>query len=223
MTERRRLLAPQLEKSEVWTDYADSIDAVFASVGIEDARTKLALLRSPLNLQDVVTAVDGGTLTALDSVERQERVTLVKTADMLGFRFYDSTILNVEDYLRLCIFISQYYDEDKGTERFDDFMGFMANVALEVKSTWTEDYVTFYAEGDPAIGTPVYQGGTWYPTTHVILSFGLDKFTGVDRQNLLDFFYYFANINVVLWAIEMTDDVLIQQGICGAATYEVWL
>jgi len=223
MTERVGLLAPQLEKSKVWRDFAAAVDRVFTDLGIDGARDLLASLRAPLNLKDVVGAEPGGALTALDVIPRAERQTLVRNAELLGFRFYDSAILDAEDYVRLCMFLGQYYDEDKGTARFADFMGFMANVKLQVVPTWTQDYVTFLKEGDPGIGVPVYRGGPWYPTTHVVLSFGLGKFAGVDRNSLIEFFYYFANINLVLWAIEMTDDASMSVNISGAGTLDIWL
>lgn len=223
--ERFRLLAPQLSKSQVWTDYAQKIDQVFADLGIDDARTKLQLLRSPINAQDILVTTNGQTLTTLESVQRQERATLVKTADMLGFRFYNSELLNAEAYLRLCLYLGQYYDLDKGTERFDDFMGFVVNSTFQVTPTWTQDYVTFYKEGDPAIGTPVYKGGTWYPTTHVFLTFGFGAFPGSLQTSIIDFLYYFANINVVLWAIELIDDDATPTvvKVTGDATIEIWM
>jgi hypothetical protein len=220
--QRGRLLAPQLLKSDVWQDFADQIDATFTALGIEDARQKLSLLRSPINLTDVVGSSDGDTIMTLADMEVQERATLVKTADMLGFRFYDSEFLQAEDYLRLCMFLGEYYANDKGTVRFSDFMGFISNNPLVVYNTWTEDYVTFFKEGDPAIGTPVYQGGSWYPTTHVILEFSLESFAGIDRSDLIEWFYYFANINVVLWAIEMDDTAFLTAKVTGDATTEIW-
>lgn len=225
MTNRDRLLAPQLQKSGVWQDYARKIDQVLADMGIDDARAKLALLRSPLNSADAVVSQQGQPLQALASVERQERATLVKTADMLGFRYYNRDLLDSEAYLRLCMFLGQYYEMDKGTERFDDFMGFVANSAFQVISTWTQDYVTFYKEGDPVIGTPVYRGGPWYPTTHVVLRYGFGPFIGVDSASIIDFFYYFANINLVLWSVELVDDEANPMivNVAGAATMDIWL
>lgn len=217
---RERLLAPQLLKSDVWIDYARKIDQVFGAMGIDDARAKLALLRSPMDLTAVVVG-DESKVVALDSIPRHERATLIKTADMLGFRFYDQQILDSEDYLRLCLFLAQYYRQDKGTERFADFMGFAANAVFEVVPTWTTDYVEFYKQGDPAIGVPVYKGGPWYPTTHVVLRYDLTKFTGVDRSSLIEFFYYFANINIVLWATELVDLSPLQLGVTGAAAIEI--
>lgn len=221
MTGRYRLLAPQLSQSQVWMDYANKIDAVFRTMGIDDARAKLALLRSPMNLEGVVAGGDSR-MIALSEVERHERATLVKTADMLGFRFYDTQILDTEDYLRLCLFLAQYYQQDKGTERFADFMGFASNAVFEVVSTWTTDYVNFVPEGDPSIGVPVHKGGPWYPTTHVVLKYSLSKFTGLERTSVIEFFYYFANINIVLWATELVEQTTTAVKITGAAAHEIW-
>lgn len=219
---RDKLLAPQLSKSDVWVDLANKIDQVFTQLGIDDARTKLALLRAPLNLRDVVSVTPNGDLIALDSVERHERATLIQTANMIGFRFHHQNLLNTEDYLRLCMYLGQYYDEDKGTERFIEFMSYICNAIFELHTTWTRDYVHFLKEGDPLIGTPVYEGGEWYPTTHVILKYDFVRFSGVTVFNLIEFFNYFANINVVLWSIEMVGDTFLQAKITGAAMHEIW-
>ena len=63
---------------------------------------------------------------------------------------------------------------------------------------WSSDYKTFLEEGDPSIGTPIWQGGDWFPTTHVRLYFDFFKFQGISATDLGNFFYEFANYNLVL-------------------------
>jgi hypothetical protein len=63
---------------------------------------------------------------------------------------------------------------------------------------WTEDYINFIEEGAPGIGFPVWDGGLWYPTTHVTLEYDPSAFVSLRPKDVTDFFYYFANINLVL-------------------------
>lgn len=217
--DRTKLLSVVLEQNPAWVEMAKSVDAALAESGIDDARVKLQSLRSPINMDDALVRVNSetGILTALSDIERHEKATLVNTAELLGFRFYDQNILSAESYLRLCMSLGQYYSADKGTERFDDFMAFVINDGFTVVNTWTEDYVTFYEEGSGSIGTPVYEGGTWYPTTHVVVRYGLGSLAGVTMEQVYEFFYYFANINLVLHRVDIETTTLNTIGICGAS------
>jgi hypothetical protein len=56
-------------------------------------------------------------------------------------------------------------------------------------------------EGDPLIGTPIWQGGNWFPTTHVRVTFDGTKFSNVSDSDIVAFFYSFAPYNLVLESI----------------------
>jgi hypothetical protein len=62
---------------------------------------------------------------------------------------------------------------------------------------WTTDYITFYPEGDPFIGTPIWEGGSWYPTTHVSINWDSGKFN-VPLNNVVSLFNDVSNYNLVL-------------------------
>jgi hypothetical protein len=88
----------------------------------------------------------------------------------------------------------------KGTEAFIDFINYSISSSLTVNVLWTSDYVNFLAAGDPGIGTPIWEGGDWYPTTSVdIVSAG--GLQNIDIPTLVNFFYEIANYNLVLQAI----------------------
>jgi hypothetical protein len=200
---RERLLAPYLERFDVWADLAKSLDQVWASVGIDDAIEQLKWLRSPINTKDVVVGTENGRLLPLNAVPQQDRTSLVLTADMLGFRYYETNLLDTNDYLKLCRHLAEYYGNDKGTPVWTDFLGWCLNSHFKLYSTWTTDYQTFLLEGDPTIGLSIAEGGIWYPTTHVVLEYDQTRFQGIEPSQLVEFFNYFANVNLVLWMTQL--------------------
>lgn len=205
MTKRQILMPPAQGQNQLFLDLSDSIDEAFEVAGIDPNIAALRTLRQPFTISDMVieSSEQQNQLISLSQVEKQDLETLILSANMLGFRFRQSDIFTQEDFLRIVTYLGEYYHEDKGTQSWEDFLGFALNAEFKVLNTWTEDYKHFYAEGDPSIGTPVYEGGTWYPTTHVILEYDISRFSG-QAASVVEFFYYFANINLVLWAIRLT-------------------
>jgi len=205
---REKIFPPYLS-APVWTDLVESIDKVFSQLDIDDAYRQFQLLRGPINTGDVTYALKRdveGKLVKIDDVEQLERDTLVKLANMLGFSISNSSLLTDDDYIRICQSLGEYYTKNKGTQNWQDFIGFCLNAQFQVLKLWTTDYVTFYEEGDVAIGTPVFSGGTWYPTTHVALEYDAEKFATIARETIEEFFYFFANINIVLMYMKLFID-----------------
>ncbi len=131
-----------------------------------------------------------------------ERAILIYTNRMLGFSHHNSGLFTVEDLRRLHYHIGKYWTE-KGTTNFLDFYGMALNSVLKVSQLWTNNYSTFLPEGDSGIGTPIYTGGTWYPTSHVDIHYDLEKYGSLPVRQLADLFYYVAPINLVLRAITL--------------------
>lgn len=205
MTKRQILMPPAQGQNQLYLDLSDAIDEAFDVLGIDLNIEALRTLRQPFTLSDMVVseAEEQGKLVSLSQVTKQDLETLILSANMLGFRFRQSDIFTQEDFLRLVTYLGEYYHTDKGTQSWEDFLGFALNAEFRVLNTWTQDYVHFFTEGDPAIGVPIHDGGTWYPTTHVVLEYDITRFAG-QSASVVEFFYYFANINLVLWAIRLT-------------------
>lgn len=71
-------------------------------------------------------------------------------------------------------------------------------------------YSIFREEGDPLIGTPVWLGGDWFPTSHVNLRYSLAKYGGsLDSTEIRKFFDYVANLNLVLDAVILSESATI--------------
>lgn len=197
------MLPPYLE-GELWEQLIEALDEAFAPM--DDARRQLQLTRVPVNTDDVVftTSRDVNRLTRLEDVESQEREALIQSAKILGFNYRASDLFKPSDYLRISQYIAAYYAETKGTQGWQDFLGFCVNANFQVKSLWTRDYKDFIVEGEPGIGFAVYDGGDWYPTTHVTLEYDPTAFNTLSNKEIGDFFYYFANINLLLQFITLS-------------------
>jgi hypothetical protein len=203
---RSKLLPPYLDDVQAWLDLADSIDEVY-KVKIDDPIKFLAKLRDTWIIpDDVMEKVSQNEILDLTDYTLYEREILIKQANMLGFDFRQSDLINDEDYQRITRNLSLYWYE-KGTPKFVDFMGFVLNCLMQVIYLWSEvqntpegpQYGPFLPEGDPGIGTPVYQpGGTWFPTTHVQVAFDPFKFASVSFDKMLALFYAIANYNLVV-------------------------
>lgn len=88
-----------------------------------------------------------------------------------------------------------------------------SNMAAAGAPSLTDQYGKVWTVGAPAKFikatsiTPVWQGGTWFPTTHVRVSFDMAKFAGINILSLATFFYEFANYNLVLRDITTETDI----------------
>lgn len=213
---RRALLPPYLDDIAAWLDMADSTDEVWKD-RIDDPKKFLARLRDTWIIPPTTQAkIDSNTMLDLADFSLPEREILIKQANMIGFDFRESDLLSDSDYQRITRNLSLYW-YGKGTGRFKDFMGFVLNTILTVTPLWAEpvsgptgdQYGPFFEEGDPGIGTPIWQGGTWFPTTHVNVSFDPIKFASVSIPRLTSLFYAIANYNLVVNAIILDATIFI--------------
>lgn len=210
-TKRQPLVPPYLEDVDSWTELVEAIDEVFGPA-IDDPTHWLSKLRD--NWIPTPTAEDilQAQSALLDSTqfELPEKELLIRQANMLGFDFNQPDILTAEDYQRIVRNLALYW-YNKGTPDFVNFLGFALNTELTVQNLWStpgttvpDSYGPFLPEGDPGIGTPVWQGGTWFPTTHVQVEFDPSKFGTTQLNKLTALFYSIANYNLVLEKILLT-------------------
>lgn len=209
-TPRSILLPPYLLQNQYYIDWANGIDAVF-----QDMLDKpLDLLQNIRNMWltnptlerqiDAMTQADGSLVT-FDEWSQPERSMIIRQVNNLGMRLTDSAIVSTDSYLAIARFVGSYWFA-KGTQAFIEFINFCLGTNLTVTRLWTEDYDAFLPDGSPGIGTPIWDGGTWYPTTHVaIVSKG--GLGDLDPDTLVQFFYEIANYNLVLDSIDASFDM----------------
>lgn len=129
---------------------------------------------------------------------------VVKQLSTLGLTLGQSAgLFTTENFLSLCRHLGQFWYE-KGTDKFMDFVNFCCGTHFQMKNLWTENYSDFYPEGDAHIGTPIWEGGTWYPTTHV-------EFTTTDLNAdpllISILFSEIANYNLVMYTVAVEIDI----------------
>ncbi len=211
-TPRSILLPPYLAINQYFTDFMDAVDEVFEP--LVDMKTEiLGDLRNPwvTNPSLEQNEIANNQMIDFSRWSQPERQILASQVNSLGMNFQNAGVITNDNYQAISRWVGQYWFA-KGTQSFIDFINYSLSSQLKVTPLWTEDYVNFVAEGDPTIGTPIWDGGTWYPTSHVsiIASGGLQS---LDIQTLVAFFYEIANYNLVLYSVEsaynmwITDDV----------------
>ena len=206
-TPRSIVLPPYLLTNQYFVDYVDSIDIVFGPE-VDEKTDILGNLRNMwVTNPEQEASIQDMEMQDFEAWSRPEREILVKQVNMLGMKLMNAGVVTDISYHTIARFLGQYWFE-KGTEDFINFINFCLNSDLQVANLWTEDYKNFVAYGSTLIGVPIWEGGTWYPTTHVIIEAqgGLD---GIDLNTLVAFFYDIANYNLVLYSVDSIFDMSI--------------
>lgn len=161
----RRNLLPNYISQPAWVDLCNAIDAVFSS-RVDSPTKALGKIRRRHNLSPVAkNKIEDGVLIRADELDIFEREVLIKQVNTIGLLITSQGYFSQQELVRIFRGLSQFW-YSKGTIAVADFISYIFNMPITFERLWTEDYVDFEPEGSSAIGTPIYQGGTWYPTTH---------------------------------------------------------
>jgi len=193
---RLSLLMDGLNQNPAWVDFVNVYESVW---GISFNSLVQQLANNRDLFQYMVT--DDSPIRTFSDYTLPDRDTCQRLCALLGFTYpdIDASLFSTEDYLRIAQNLGAYYQE-QGTDSFLLFFSFCLNFVFSLSTQWTQDYVTFVSEGDPSFGVPVWNGGSWYPTSHVAFSLGLGS---TPPANFVNFFNYIAPINLVLMAIQI--------------------
>lgn len=202
-TPRSILLPPYLATNQYFVDFMNAVDSVFEP--LVDQKTEIIgdlrnmWVTNPALENDQIA---DSTLIPFEAWSQPERSLLVQQVNALGMKLQSAGVLSNDSYQAIARWVGMYWF-GKGTQSFIDFINYSLSSNLTVTKLWTQDYVNFVPEGDATIGTPIWDGGPWYPTTHVaiIASGGLQT---LDVQTLITFFYEIANYNLVLYSVELS-------------------
>jgi hypothetical protein len=92
-----------------------------------------------------------------------------------------------------------------------------------VVQLWTYDYQDFQVKADA--GTPVWEGGDWYPTSHFKLvydpSVGFDILNDSGVNYILQLIYFLAPIQVVLKWGNVNYDILADELLIGDGSLSI--
>lgn len=203
---RSILLPNYMSANPYFVDYCDAMDSVFGSLDSQ-IRTLKNIRNMWVQNPETETYVDVQLLVPNSAWSTPNRDLIVKQVNMLGMKLQTAGIVSDDAFQTISRFVGMYWF-GKGTEAFMEFINYCLSSDFQVFNMWTENYEDFFNEGDPDIGTPIWEGGTWYPTTHVtIVANG--GFQGIDIRTLQQFFYEVANYNLVLKAIDASFDMWI--------------
>lgn len=202
---RSTLLPPYMSSNPYFVEFTDAMDAIYGPT----VDSKLSVLSNIRNMWvqnlDTEVAAETGVMMPPTTWSTPERPLVVKQVNMLGMKLENAGIVTDDAYQTIARFVGMYWF-GKGTAGFIDFINYCLSSDLKVENQWTDDYVTFWPEGSHNIGVPIWEGGTWYPTTHVVVA-AEGGLRGLDIVTLQKFFYEIANYNLVLLAIDQRFDM----------------
>ncbi|QDH83679.1 hypothetical protein [Achromobacter phage Motura] len=207
----RTVLLPPYMFDDYYVEYTNSIDAVFGPEVDNKIRVIQKIRDMWVTNPDLEREVMAHHVIPFDLWSQPEREILVKQVNMLGMRLKSAGVLTNNDYHVISRFLGQYWFE-KGTYGFIEFINFCLGTNLIVRNLWSRDegddeYHDFTAEvGGVPPGTPIWEGGEWFPTTHVEIEAkgGLER---LDLETLVEFFYEIANYNLVLHSVDISFDM----------------
>lgn len=203
---RQALIPPYMEDVVAWTQLMEAVDEVFSKV--DDASIWIGWLRDLWLLSDPTLDLleQGDVLIDSSGFMNIERDILIRQANMLGFRASDPSVFSNADYQRIVRFLPQYWYE-QGTQKLGDFIGFILDAEISITPMWSQNtqeqsglYSGFVLPSQA--GTPVWKGGTWFPTTHVTVQIPAARYTSDSREKVVQIFNALANFNLVLHSVD---------------------
>jgi hypothetical protein len=72
------------------------------------------------------------------------------------------------------------------------------NSEVAIDQLWTQDYKNFYVPSEHPIGDTVFEGGEWFPTSHVRVSYDPTVLTSMSVQNLITLVYELGPYTLVV-------------------------
>jgi hypothetical protein len=214
----RQVLIPNFLQSDPWTTLVSAIDSVY-SPNVDEPVKWLTKIREHYLLNDTTLAtIEAGNLVSESALDNFDKQTTIQNIALSGVSVPNSETFSNLQLSRLLREVSTYWYQ-KGTGYSEDFISYVLNTPVGVVTTWTSDYLTFLTEGDPAIGTPVYSGGTWYPTTHVQFSFDPLTVLPVPLSTILTLFLTVCNYNLVIHSAALEVFLAVAQSNQSPQTY----
>ena len=191
------VLLPDSLNTEFWRTLLDAVDHVWK----DDIDAKIVDI---FKINEVLrfSSTNNYELTSESNIDVMDRETAIKKLSSLGLKLRSTENLSNIALNRLCANISMYWF-GKGSEQFIPFLSYTLGVRLKVVQLYTNNYSTFLEDGDPGIGTTIYDDGTWYPTSHVTVYVDPNTLIDTDLQSFQDIFFSIVPYTIVVhkWKI----------------------
>lgn len=193
----RSVLLPDSLNTPFWRTLMDSVDFVWKD-DIDEKIKDLYRINEALRFD----STEDFELTSNTNINVMDRETVIKKLNSLGLKLRATEGISNAALNRLCANISMYWFS-KGSRQFISFISYTLGVRISVVQLYTSDYITFLEAGSPSIGTTIYNGGTWYPTSHVHVYVDPSTLIETDLQSLKDVFFAVAPYTLVVhkWKI----------------------
>lgn len=192
---RSRDLWPRYMSDDRWLDLADALDAV-QSKNLLGAFTSLKYLRHIFVPSDTAQhRIKYGEMLHQNDFLKPDEPLAIKQTEMLGLAVNAAPPFNVDYCVQLNRNLGPYWYR-KGLAELVDFLGFTFDTKFNAENLWTTDYITFYPKAEA--GTPIWNGGTWYPTTHVRINYDPQTFPTTYIRLFLTMFSEVSNYNLVI-------------------------
>jgi hypothetical protein len=141
--------------------------------------------------------------------EAQGRIYKALHAKMMGYDIKDDVMTDA-GYDRLNNNLGGYLYE-QGGDSFIYFLGYVLGMKLALVRLWTKDYVNFYPSH--GVEKTVFEGGDWYPTTHVGVIYDTNDNVSTTlpatEDELVELFYKHAPVDLVLKWIAANTTILL--------------
>jgi len=206
----RSILLPNFLQTPLWIDLANTIDEHFKPV-LDDPSSRLSRLREVIHLGlEAQSRILRSEMVAEDEIDRFDREILIKSLNLVGCPIQDYSPYSNTHLFRMLQYLPEFW-YSKGSKSVVGFVSFVLNAGFSLDNMWTDDYVNFVVEGDPSIGTPVYEGGDWYPTTHVQLSYDPVQLSGFSVTDVIGLVQDLSNTNLVIHSMDASSDFPVVQ------------
>lgn len=195
----RSILLPEFLQTDAWLEFSKAIDTLMSSV---DKKTRLlSRIREPshLSYSGMLKVLDRKMLGQED-LNHFDREFLIRSLNLVGLPFDDTEVFSDAHLFRFLQSLARFW-YSKGKSDVAEFLSFVLNADIKIVNMWTEDYITFLPEGDPDIHVPLMGGGTWYPTTHIQLTYDPTVLKGVSIRDVITMVYEMGNYNLVFHSL----------------------
>lgn len=195
----RSILLPEFLQTDAWLEFSKSIDKLMSDV---DKKTRLlSRIREPsqFSYSGMLKVLNKKMLSQAD-LNHFDREFLVRSLNLIGLPFDNTEVFSDAHLFRFLQSLARFW-YSKGKSDVAEFLSFVLNADLKIVNMWTEDYITFLPEGDPDIRVPLMNGGTWYPTTHIQLTYDPTALKGVSIKDVVTMVYEMGNYNLVFHSI----------------------
>lgn len=196
----RSILLPEFLQTDAWLEFSSGIDELLSDV---DTKTRLlSRIREPMHFaySGMLKVLDKKMLDQQVDLNHFDREFMIRSLNLIGLPFNNTEIFSDDHLFRFFQSLSRFW-YSKGRSDVAEFLSFILNADLKIVNMWTEDYLTFLPEGDSSVGVPLTRGGTWYPTTHIRLTYDPTILADVSIRSVIEMVYELGNYNLVFHSI----------------------